>query len=165
MGDRRRSWLASDFVVLVLSETVLVLDGCLICGDTDRRSRRFVAQGASGIGYRFGDSSADVTTGGHAHHGATWDHTRHEALGDTSGHDGGGEFGLGDRMGGGYSLVATSRDVRNYVVRWTQVASADAEQLKARRYHEKSQNTPNKPRPDANRQLLSARSSFPSTNQ
>jgi hypothetical protein len=28
------------FVVLVLSETVLVLDGCLICGDTDRRSRR-----------------------------------------------------------------------------------------------------------------------------
>jgi hypothetical protein len=89
MGDRRRSCLASDFVVLVLSETVLVLDGCLICGDTDRRSRRFVAQ----------------------------------------------------------------------------VASADAEQLKARRYHEKSQNTPNKPRPDANRQLLSARSSFPSTNQ
>jgi len=36
MGDRRRSCLASDFVVLVLSETVLVLDGCLICGDTDR---------------------------------------------------------------------------------------------------------------------------------
>ena len=35
-----------DFVVLVLSEavlseTVLVLDGCLNCGDADRRSRRF----------------------------------------------------------------------------------------------------------------------------
>jgi hypothetical protein len=36
MGDRRRSWLASDFVVLVLSETVLVLVGCLNCGDADR---------------------------------------------------------------------------------------------------------------------------------
>ena len=50
------SGLASDFVVLVLvlseavlspprrtvlSETVLVLDGCLNCGDADRRSRRF----------------------------------------------------------------------------------------------------------------------------
>ena len=38
---RRRSCLASDFVVLVLSEavlseTVLVLDGCLNCGDADR---------------------------------------------------------------------------------------------------------------------------------
>ncbi|MCE2751914.1 MAG: hypothetical protein LW720_08490 [Pirellula sp.] len=37
---------ASDFVVLVLSEavlseTVLVLDGCLNCDDADRRSRRF----------------------------------------------------------------------------------------------------------------------------
>ncbi|MCE2752133.1 MAG: hypothetical protein LW720_09610, partial [Pirellula sp.] len=39
-----RSCLASDFVVLVLSplrrtvlsETVLVLDGCLNCGDADR---------------------------------------------------------------------------------------------------------------------------------
>ncbi|MFN6139006.1 MAG: hypothetical protein ACK480_10995 [Planctomycetota bacterium] len=35
-----------DFVVLVLSEavlseTVLVLDGCLNCSDADRRSRRF----------------------------------------------------------------------------------------------------------------------------
>jgi hypothetical protein len=36
MGDRRRSCLASDFVVLVLSETVLVLVGCLNCGDADR---------------------------------------------------------------------------------------------------------------------------------
>ena len=41
-------WIASDFVVIVLSETVLsetvlvlVLDGCLNCGDADRRSRRF----------------------------------------------------------------------------------------------------------------------------
>jgi hypothetical protein len=38
---RRRSCLASDFVVLVLSEavlseTVLVLDGCLDRGDADR---------------------------------------------------------------------------------------------------------------------------------
>ena len=37
---------ASDFVVLVLSEAVLseavlVLDGCLNCDDADRRSRRF----------------------------------------------------------------------------------------------------------------------------
>jgi hypothetical protein len=36
-----RSCLASDFVVLVLSEavlseTVLVLDGCLNCGNSDR---------------------------------------------------------------------------------------------------------------------------------
>ena len=50
---RRRSCLASDFVVLelvlseavlsetVLSETVLVLDGCLTCDDADRRSSRF----------------------------------------------------------------------------------------------------------------------------
>jgi len=96
-------------------------------------------------------SSADVTTGGHAHHGDPWDHPRHEALGDTSGHDGGGGFGPADRMSGGYSLIATSRDVGNYVVRWTQVASGDAKHLKARRYHEKSQNTSNKPRPDANR--------------
>jgi hypothetical protein len=41
-----RSFIASDFVVLVLSEavlseTVLVLDGCLNCGDADRSSRRF----------------------------------------------------------------------------------------------------------------------------
>jgi hypothetical protein len=41
LGDRRRSCLASDFVVLVLSEavlseTVLVLDGCLNCGNSDR---------------------------------------------------------------------------------------------------------------------------------
>jgi hypothetical protein len=46
-------WIASDFIVIVLSETVLsetvlsetvlvlVLDGCLTCGDADRRSRRF----------------------------------------------------------------------------------------------------------------------------
>jgi|LauGreDrversion4_2_1035121.scaffolds.fasta_scaffold794256_1 hypothetical protein len=45
-GDCKRSLLASDFVVLVLSEavlseTVLVLDGCLNCGDADRRSKRF----------------------------------------------------------------------------------------------------------------------------
>jgi len=43
---RRLSCLASDFVVLVLSEavlseTVLVLDGCLTCDDADRRSKRF----------------------------------------------------------------------------------------------------------------------------
>ena len=41
IGDHGRSCLASDFVVLVLSEavlseTVLVLDGCLNCGDADR---------------------------------------------------------------------------------------------------------------------------------
>jgi hypothetical protein len=41
-----RSFIASNFVVLVLSEavlreTVLVLDGCLNCGDADRSSRRF----------------------------------------------------------------------------------------------------------------------------
>jgi hypothetical protein len=30
------SCLLSDFVVLVLSEAVLVLDGCLNCGDADR---------------------------------------------------------------------------------------------------------------------------------
>ncbi len=44
-----RSGLASDFVVLVLSpprrtvlsETVLVLDGCSNCIDPDRRSKRF----------------------------------------------------------------------------------------------------------------------------
>ena len=41
-----RSCLASDFVVLVLSEavlsaTVLVLDGYLNCGDADRGSKRF----------------------------------------------------------------------------------------------------------------------------
>ena len=44
-----RSGLASDFVVLVLSpprrtvlsETVLVLDGCSNCSDADRRSKRF----------------------------------------------------------------------------------------------------------------------------
>jgi hypothetical protein len=38
-AQRRRissSCLASDFVVLVLSEAVLVLDGCLNCGDADR---------------------------------------------------------------------------------------------------------------------------------
>jgi len=40
-GDFGRSCLASDFVVLVLSEavlseTVLVLDGCLNCGDASR---------------------------------------------------------------------------------------------------------------------------------
>jgi hypothetical protein len=34
-----RSCIASDFPVL--SETVLVLDGCLNCGDADRRSRPF----------------------------------------------------------------------------------------------------------------------------
>ena len=41
-------WIASDFIVIVLSETVLsetvlvlVLDGCLTFGDADRRSRRF----------------------------------------------------------------------------------------------------------------------------
>jgi hypothetical protein len=46
---RRRSCLASDFVVLVLSEAVLspprravlVLDGCLDRSDADRRSKRF----------------------------------------------------------------------------------------------------------------------------
>jgi hypothetical protein len=44
-----RSCLASDFVVLVLSpprrtvlsETVLVLDGCSNCSDADCRSKRF----------------------------------------------------------------------------------------------------------------------------
>ncbi len=46
-----RSCLASDFVVLVLSEavlseavlseTVLVLDGCSNCGNSDRGSKRF----------------------------------------------------------------------------------------------------------------------------
>jgi hypothetical protein len=39
LGDGCRSCLASDIVVLseaVLSETVLVLDGCLNCGDADR---------------------------------------------------------------------------------------------------------------------------------
>ena len=41
-----RPCLASDFVVLVLSEavlseTVLVLDGCSNCGDADRCSKRF----------------------------------------------------------------------------------------------------------------------------
>ena len=41
IGDHGRSCLASDFVVLVLSEavlseTVLVLDGCLNCGDAAR---------------------------------------------------------------------------------------------------------------------------------
>jgi hypothetical protein len=36
----RCSCIASDFVVLVLSATVLVLDGCLSCGDADRKSRR-----------------------------------------------------------------------------------------------------------------------------
>jgi hypothetical protein len=37
------SSLPTDLVVLVLSETVLVLvlDGCLRCGDADRGSRRF----------------------------------------------------------------------------------------------------------------------------
>ena len=45
-GDCKRSLLASDFVVLVLSEavlseTVLVLDGCLNCGAADRRSKWF----------------------------------------------------------------------------------------------------------------------------
>jgi hypothetical protein len=42
-GDCKRSLLASDFVVLVLSEAVLVLvlDGCLNCGAADRRSKRF----------------------------------------------------------------------------------------------------------------------------
>ena len=29
-------------LVLVLSETVLVIDGCLNCGAADRRSKRFV---------------------------------------------------------------------------------------------------------------------------
>ena len=45
----RRTCIASDFFVLVLSEavlspprrTVLVLDGWLNCGDADRGSRRF----------------------------------------------------------------------------------------------------------------------------
>ena len=37
----RCSCIASDFVVLVLSATVLVLDGCLSCGDADRGSRGF----------------------------------------------------------------------------------------------------------------------------
>jgi hypothetical protein len=42
----RCSYIASDFVVLVLSEavlsaTVLVLAGCLNCGDADRGSRGF----------------------------------------------------------------------------------------------------------------------------
>ena len=46
LGGSFRSYLASDFVVLVLSEavlseTVLVLDGCLNCGDADRGSKRF----------------------------------------------------------------------------------------------------------------------------
>jgi hypothetical protein len=41
IGDHKRSCLALDFVVLVLSEavlseTVLVLDGCLNCGNSDR---------------------------------------------------------------------------------------------------------------------------------
>ena len=36
-----RSCLASDFVVLLLSEAVLVLDGCSNCSDADRRSKRF----------------------------------------------------------------------------------------------------------------------------
>jgi hypothetical protein len=45
IGDHWCSCLASDFVVLVLSEavlsaTVLVLDGCSNCGDSDRGSRR-----------------------------------------------------------------------------------------------------------------------------
>jgi hypothetical protein len=35
------SSLSTDLVVLVLSETALVLDGCLSCGDADRGSRRF----------------------------------------------------------------------------------------------------------------------------
>jgi len=46
LGDLFVRRLASDFVVLVLSEavlseTVLVLDGCLNCGDADRCSKRF----------------------------------------------------------------------------------------------------------------------------
>jgi hypothetical protein len=52
-GLNNCSCLASDFVVLLLSETVLVLvlvlDGCLSCGDADRGSRRFaVACGPMG---------------------------------------------------------------------------------------------------------------------
>jgi hypothetical protein len=40
-GKKQEQSIASDFVVLVLSEavlseTVLVLDGCLDCGDADR---------------------------------------------------------------------------------------------------------------------------------
>ena len=49
IGDHWYSYLASDFVVLVLSKavlspprrTVLVLDGCSNRGDSDRGSRRF----------------------------------------------------------------------------------------------------------------------------
>ena len=47
-------YIASDFVVLVLSEavlseTVLVLVGCLNCGDADSLSRRFaVTRGPMG---------------------------------------------------------------------------------------------------------------------
>jgi ABC-type phosphonate transport system ATPase subunit len=36
LGDLLVRALASDFVVLVLSEAVLVLDGCLNCGVADR---------------------------------------------------------------------------------------------------------------------------------
>ncbi|MCY2999257.1 MAG: hypothetical protein NT168_14225 [Planctomycetota bacterium] len=35
----RRSSIASDFFIVALSETVLVLDGCLNCGDADRVDR------------------------------------------------------------------------------------------------------------------------------
>jgi len=51
---------------------------------------------ASGDVSWFGDNSVNVTTGGHAHHGAHWDHPGHAAHGDTSGHDDGGDFGAGD---------------------------------------------------------------------
>ena len=54
---------------------------------------------ALGGGFWFGDSSVDVTTGGHAHHGANSDHPGHAAHVDTSGHDGGGDFNAGDSGG------------------------------------------------------------------
>lgn len=71
-------------------------------GDSSHKGRRRrpgeSAQDSSASGgvSWFGDSSVNVTTGGHAHHGAHWDHPGHAAHGDASGHDGGGDFGAGD---------------------------------------------------------------------
>jgi hypothetical protein len=81
--------------------TLMVLIGC-VGGDSSHKVRRRrpgeSAQDSSASGgvSWFGDSSVDVTTGGHADHGAHSDDPGDAAHGDTSGHDAGGDLGSGD---------------------------------------------------------------------